>query len=141
MAEQILPWQSSLIEMAHIRERRIVDVIYDNKGTNGKSAIAEYFRYHDLGMALPPMKNVGDIMQFCYRHQNKPAYLIDMPRAMKKNRLAEFYAGIENLKDGFVYVKRNKPRATYMNAPRVFIFTNTLPEFDTLSVEGVAHCG
>lgn len=77
------------------------------------------------------MVTAEDIPQYVFGHQNKPAYLIDMPKATKKERLAGFYAGIESLKGGFVYDRSG--RCTYMNTPRIFIFTDTLPNRSLLS--------
>jgi len=129
----LLPWQEILVTMAKTRERRIIDVIYDPNGNIGKTSLCEYMWHHDIGMPVPPMVTSEDILQFVFGHQNKLAYLIDMPKAMKKERLAGFYAGIESLKGGFIYDKRYTGRCTYMNAPRVFIFTNTLPDRGLLS--------
>jgi len=127
------PWQESLIKMASEYDERTVDVIYNPKGCIGKSRIVEYMWHHDLGMTVPPMSSAEDIMQFVYSFQNKPAYLINMPKAMKKDKLAGFYAGIESLKDGLVWDKRYKGQLNYMDTPRIFIFTNSLPDMDLLS--------
>ena len=56
-----------------------------------------------------------------------------MPRGMKKDKLADFYAGIEVIKNGVAYDKRYNAKKIYFDRPRVFVFTNMLPCFDLMS--------
>lgn len=56
-----------------------------------------------------------------------------MPRGMKKDKLADFYSGIEVIKNGVAYDKRYTAQKIRFNRPRVFVFTNTLPEFNLMS--------
>lgn len=61
------------------------------------------------------------------------AHLVDMPRAVKKDRLGEFYSGNESLKNGLEYDKRYNFRKIRFDWSHVFVFTNTLPDFILLS--------
>ena len=56
-----------------------------------------------------------------------------MPRGMKKDKLGDFYAGIEVIKNGVAYDKRYTAKKTRFDRPRIFVFTNTLPVFELLS--------
>ena len=56
-----------------------------------------------------------------------------MPRGMKKDRLGDFYSGIEVIKNGASYDKRYAPDKKRFNRPRIFVFTNTLPVFELMS--------
>ena len=68
-------------------------------------------------------------MEFAHSFPPKPCYLIDMPRALKKNNLSEFYAGIEVLKNGVTYDRRYSGKKRRMDRPNIICFTNILPDF------------
>jgi len=56
-----------------------------------------------------------------------------MPRGMKKDRLGDFYSGIEIIKNGVAYDKRYTAKKVRFDRPRIFIFTNELPNFSLMS--------
>jgi hypothetical protein len=56
-----------------------------------------------------------------------------MPRGMKKDKLGDFYSGIEVIKNGVAYDKRYTAKKIRFNRPRIFVFTNTLPELNLMS--------
>lgn len=56
-----------------------------------------------------------------------------MPRGMKKDKLGEFYAGIEIIKNGVAYDKRYTAKKIRFDRPNIFVFTNMLPVFELLS--------
>ena len=54
---------------------------------------------------------------------------------MKKDKLGEFYAGIEMIKNGYAYDKRYSPTKVRFGRPNIIIFTNTLPEWSLMSLD------
>ena len=52
---------------------------------------------------------------------------------MKKDKLGDFYSGIEVIKNGVAYDKRYKAHKVRFNRPRMFVFTNMLPNFSFMS--------
>ena len=88
-----------------------------------------------LALELPALRQFEDLLQFAYRFENQKAYLVDMPRAMKKDKLSEFYSGLECLKNGVVWDKRYaaKKRSRRMDRPQIIVFTNTLPAWEFMS--------
>lgn len=56
-----------------------------------------------------------------------------MPRALNKERLAQFYSGIETLKSGYAYDRRYEFRQQLFDPPNVFVFTNEVPDRKYLS--------
>jgi len=52
---------------------------------------------------------------------------------MRKNALGDLYSGIEVIKNGVAYDKRNYPKKSRFTRPRVFVFTNELPRLDLMS--------
>ena len=72
-------------------------------------------------------------MQCCMGVSPQKCYLIDIPRAMKKDKLASFYSGLEALKNGVMYDKRFHFKKRRIDRPQVIVFTNTLPDWDLMS--------
>lgn len=130
---ELRPYQKYIFDECSKFDMRTIDIIYDELGHCGKSQFVEYLHYKGLARQLPPMNDIQDIMGAVMCMPTAKAYLIDMPRGMKKDKLGPFYAGIESLKNGYAYDKRFKFQEKYFDRPRIFVFTNTLPEFDLLS--------
>jgi hypothetical protein len=76
-----------------------------------------------------------DLMQFAYGFKNQACYLIDMPRAIKKDKLSDFYAGIECLKNGTVYDKRYATKRRRMDRPQIVVFTDKTPNWAFMSAD------
>lgn len=129
------PWQSSLLEIANIWDDRFIDVIYDTEGKLGKSIFSEYLEHENIAEEVPPYRSMEDIFQWVAGRPIKKVYIFDMPRGMKKDKLAEFYSGIEVIKNGVAYDKRHYPKKIRFDRPRIFIFTNSLPKFELLSMD------
>lgn len=127
------PWQETIVQWCNQEDDRSIKLIFDQQGNSGKSIMSEYLMYKGLAFEMPPFKLMEDIMQcaMCVREQK--VYLIDMPRAMKKDKLGEFYAGLEALKNGMCYDKRYNFKMRRMDRPQVIVFTNVLPDFSMLS--------
>lgn len=127
------PWQQQLKNSISVRNDRSIILVYDPTGNSGKSIFAEYLEYQGLAWEVPPMRNLEDIMQCCMSIKPQTAYLVDLPRAMKKDKLSEFYSGLESLKNGTTYDKRYNFRKRRMDRPQVVVFSNTLPCWDYMS--------
>jgi len=72
-------------------------------------------------------------MQCCMGIPPQKAYLIDMPRGMKKEKLAGFYSGLEALKNGTMYDKRHSFRKRRIDRPQIWVFTNHIPDVTLMS--------
>lgn len=130
---QLFPWQQELIEKASQFCMRTIDLIYDPTGNAGKSIFAEHMEYLGIAEEVPPYRMMDDIFQWVCTRPIKRCYIVDMPRGMKKTHLGDFYSGIEVLKNGVAYDKRNRAKKIRFDRPRIFIFTNTLPKFSLMS--------
>ena len=62
-----------------------------------------------------------------------PLYIIDIPRAVNKDRLFQLFGAIETLKDGYAYDDRYHFREAYFDCPNIWIFINHKPNLDLLS--------
>ena len=130
------PYQTKLKDyLEDEREMRIIWVVICHEGHTGKSLFAEYLEYQKLAYEMPPFSLCEDMMQCAMSIKEQKAYLIDMPRAMKKDKLAQFYAGIECLKDGKCYDKRYAFKKRRMNRPKIIVFTNHCPDLKLLSAD------
>lgn len=133
--KELRPWQQSIVDMAGIYDMRVVDVIIDKKGGIGKTCLRRYMAYKGLALYIPPRNDFRDIARMVMARPIAKCYIIDMPRALSKSELAEFYSGIEYLKGGDAYDDRYKFRSSMFDPPRVVIFTNQHPVMDMLSAD------
>jgi hypothetical protein len=127
------PYQASLKEMCLKFDMRKIDLIYDPNGNIGKSLFSEYLEYNGLAEEIPPFRLMDDIFQWVCSRPIKKCYIVDMPRGMKKDKLGDFYSGIEIIKNGVAYDKRYAGKKKRFDRPRIFVFTNMLPEFSLMS--------
>jgi len=127
------PWQDFLLDTIKEQEDRKIKVFLDRTGNSGKSIMLEYCEYIGLAYEVPPMVNMEDLMQCCMSIPAQKCYLIDMPRGMKKDKLAGFYSGLEALKNGIMYDKRYAFKKRRIDRPQEVVFTNTLPDFSLMS--------
>lgn len=135
LQQEMHPWQKEVLEWCSEADDRKIRVIWDTVGNIGKSVFAEYLEYERMACELPPLRSMEDLMACVMCQKVYPCYLIDMPRAMKKDKLGEFYSGVECLKNGVAYDKRYAFKKRRFDRPMVIIFTNTLPQFDLLSAD------
>lgn len=134
------PWQEKLREMSQIRDQRCIDIIYDKKGNMGKTVFVKYMMYYDLALYLPDLNNTKDLIQTVGSDMKKnggegrKCYIFDLPRATdKKEKFAPFYRGIESIKSGVVFETRYEFESFNFDEPRVFVFTNYIPNLSYLS--------
>lgn len=133
MQNELYPWQAKVRDICKEVDDRSINVIVDQVGNIGKSIFAEYLEYMDLATEIPPFRSMEDIMQCAMGMPVAKTYLIDMPRGMKKDKLGEFYSGLEALKNGIMYDKRYAFKKRRINRPNIFVFSNCEPVMNLLS--------
>lgn len=131
------PYQEKLEEIVKEYDERTIHWINDQDGNHGKSVFCEYLEYHKLAIELPPIRTMEDLMQVAHgaweaQPENR-AFVVDLPRGMKGNKLADFLAAIETIKNGKVYDKRYKYKAQRYNRPQIILFTNQEPDLKLLT--------
>lgn len=129
------PWQQQVMDEHKTYDPRQVDVIVDTKGNMGKNDLQDYLQFLGGAWKVPNFTEQTDMIEFVFSFPERPCYLVNMPKAQNKKKLAGFYAGIETLKDGYLYDKRYKGRMKQIEKPRVFVFTNQIPEVSLLSAD------
>lgn len=130
---ELFPYQKWMMEKAQQRSMRDIHLIYDPNGNAGKSIFLEYLEYKRIAFEMPPFRAMEDMLQYAHSFKPQSCYVIDMPRGMKKDKLGEFYSGIEVLKNGVTWDKRYSGKKRRMGRPEIFVFTNELPVFELMS--------
>lgn len=129
------PWQETIVNSGTVFDPRGVNVIVDFSGGSGKSTVANYIACHGIGHTVPFMNDYRDIMRTVMCLEKRCLYIIDIPRALPKERIGQFYGAIESLKDGHVYDDRYAYKEEWFDSPTVWVFTNILPDVHWLSFD------
>ena len=136
--KNLFPWQQKVVESKNIYDPRTIDCIYDETGEVGKSSLVSYVRVYKIGRPIPICFEYKDVMRMVlntYSPLTCSLFLIDIPRALKGKELNIFFGGIEEIKNGYCYDDRYKWREQDFDRPRIWVFTNTLPDFSLLSAD------
>lgn len=132
------PFQQMIVDDCKVpctdANRRKIQVVIDPIGRNGKSILRMYLRYHKIAGIIPfCSKNVEDVSAMVMDTPEMGAYVVDMPRIVEKKTERHVWRTVEYLKDGHVYDKRHHYRERIFAAPKVWCFTNQMPDLDCLS--------
>lgn len=132
---KLRPFQQQIIDDAGNWNKRTINMVYCPEGNKGKSILVGYCRAYKIGRALPPVNDYKDMLRMVCDMPTSKMYLIDMPRSINKDRLYQFYAGVESIKDGYAYDDRYKFREKFFDCPNIWIFSNKLPDLQVLSLD------
>lgn len=124
---KLYPWQQKIVDEAKERNERTINVIYDQEGCKGKSTLGLYMLFHGLGRLLPLFNDHKDLMRAVMNMPKATCYLIDFPRAYEGKRMHMMWAGIESIKNGYVYDDRYEFKEMIFGSPNVWVFCNKLP--------------
>lgn len=117
-------------------DRRTIHLVYDEGGNCGKSSFCSWMEYHGLGELLPSsLQTAEDLLAAVCDLPRSKCYLIDFPRCINKAKMAGFWAGIEDIKNGRCYDKRYNMKKVVFEPPQICVFTNKMPDWDMLSVD------
>ena len=132
---ELRPWQVQLETMVKECDDRRIIFIHDRVGNVGKSIYCEYLEYKALAYEIPPFNRMEDVMNVVQAVRRKNCFIVDMPRSLPKGALAEFYAGLECVKNGVAFDKRHHWKKTRFDRPQVVVFSNRMPMFRFLSMD------
>lgn len=132
--KSLRPWQRTLNDLMIIKTNiRNIDIIIDIEGNNGKTTFTRWFCCHGYGMQVPFINENKDLMRLVMDMPKLGAYIIDMPRCMKKDKLLGIYAAIEQIKGGYCWDDRYSFKYEYFDPPNICVFTNEMPDLSYLS--------
>jgi len=135
LMNELYPWQESVRKWGSERELRKIRVIYCPGGGSGKTSLARYLLVHGIGRMIPFANDYRDILRMICDMPTAPLYLVDMPRAISKDRLYQFWGAVESVKGGYAYDDRYKFREKIFDPPQVVVFTNTIPDRELMSAD------
>lgn len=129
----LLKWQQSLKDYLDLYDKRSIHVVYDPKGNIGKSSFVAYMCILHKARKIPLVNDYKDLMRMAYDVGQSNIYLVDMPRAMNKEKLFQFYSAVEELKSGYCFDDRYNFKERWSNRPNIAIFTNSQPDLTLMS--------
>jgi len=128
------PWQVDAERLIVDYNCRFLHYVWDPHYNSGKSVFSEDIEYRGLAEELPPTcERAEDIIQFVYGMPTAKAYTFDLPAALPKKHMRQFYTGLECLKNGYLYDKRYEGKKRRISRPTLMIFANTLPIFNLMA--------
>ncbi|AXH75489.1 MAG: replication-associated protein [Circoviridae sp.] len=135
----LLPFQKSILNMPV--NWRVVNLIIDTTGNNGKSVTAALGELLYNGVDLPfcndgnmLIQTVCDIIEGQQERTPGPFFL-DLPRAIPKIHMAGYFTACEQIKKGKVWDCRYKYKSWWYDSPNVWVFTNKKPDLSYLSYD------
>lgn len=135
----LYPFQQDIIDSRLKFNDRQINLIYDPKGCTGKSTIASICELMYEGIDCPPINDAQQLVQslcdeYMARELRKSVLvLVDLPRAMYKDKLYGIYSALEQIKKGKLYDVRHKYKKWWVDSPIIWVFSNHLPDPDLLS--------
>jgi len=129
-------WQAKVIEInSQVPCDRIINVLFDPRGSRGKSVVTGYYQSRKLGHRIPAMKDSKEMIRAVFCLDTAPVYFFDIPKATKgsDSKIREMYCAIEEIKSGFVFEDRYKFTQKLIPRAHVWVFTNTIPDINLLS--------
>lgn len=129
------PFQQTIVDDVGVWDKRTINLVYCKTGNNGKSCLVGYLRANRLARALPPVNDYKDILRMVCDLPTSQMYVFDMPRALNKDKMYQFYSAIETIKDGYAYDDRYSFKEKVFDCPNIWIFCNVLPELELMSMD------
>ena len=74
-------------------------------------------------------------MHFAFGILSQKLYLFDMPRAMKKDNMSDFFPSMESLKNGRMFDKHYTAKCHRIDHPNIILSTNTETKLGYLSMD------
>lgn len=134
--QELLPWQKQLFSLIKIENNtRKVYVVIDETGNSGKSTFVRWCMVYKHGRKIPMANDYKDILRMVMDMPTSNCYFVDMPRAINKEKLYQFYSAIEEIKGGYAFDDRYKFQEKIFDPPNVVIFTNRCPDLALLSYD------
>lgn len=135
--DQLKPFQSTV--STYVYDKDCVNILIDKPGGIGKSTIAHFTRLNKNGVVLPVCFDAKELEQACCNIltgknlRKEIIIIVDLPKAVSKDRLAGLYTAIERIKSGYVVDMRNKLKEWDFDSPTLWVFTNDVPDMGLLT--------
>lgn len=131
------PWQKSLLDLQTAdNSDRIIDLVYDPKGSRGKSWFGMYIAQKGLGYNLAGLttaeKAIESLNCMLTHDQNRDPTIIvmDIPRRAMGVHLEGWLRAMEQIKNGQTFDPRYVAKYWWFEPPKIFVFVNELPNLE-----------
>lgn len=131
--KELWPFQKKIFNDHKIYDERTINMVIDTIGNKGKTRCTRYCCINGDAEEIPFAKDFRDIMRMSYDLGPRKCYFIDLPRALPKDRMKEFFAGLEKLKSGYAFDDRHRLKVRRFDPPNIYIFSNIYPDTSLLS--------
>lgn len=127
-------WMQEIYDRKGEYEHREIHFIYDPNGNIGKSTCIDIGVQRHGFMEIFPLNSFKEMSQFLHSMLTQmgmprvlPTLFINIPRTMNHAKLADFYSGIESIKDGKCIETRYEAKVHSFERPQMWVFSNSLP--------------
>lgn len=132
--EGLKPWMTSVLNTCSVYDHRHINVMVDTLGNSGKTSFEDWLAFNDHAFDIwfGPIK---DMEEEAAKNVGKQCYTLNLPRALNKKEMSDFWQFIERLKDGRMRDARYKSKRMKMERPVIWIFTNDKPDLRGQSMD------
>ena len=143
LIDRLWPWQKQVLDSREEFNDRVVNMIVDTGGCNGKSTVAALGDLHYGGIDLPPVGDHKELLQcacdilMAKAERDPKLVFVDLPRSltMDVKKFAPFMTAIEQIKKGKVFDMRFHYKEWWFDSPQVWVFANHPPNVDFMSAD------
>jgi len=131
--KELYPWQAKLLKIIQVYDPRRIQYVFDPEGNKGKTGFQRYCMVYGYGQIIPFCNDYKDLLRMVMDMPENKCYIIDMPRAINKEKLFQLYAAIETVKGGYACDDRYHFKQKIFDPPNIVVFANMLPNRDLLT--------
>lgn len=128
-----MAWQTKAMGILETQDDRRVMVVVDDEGCNGKTTMSKMMVARHIGAYCPAMEDAKDYMAWALAHQTAKTFILDIPRAEDRKKDRQLWSAVEQMKNGYLWDKRNHWQEAWIEPPKVIVFTNSEPDRNLLS--------
>lgn len=137
---KLYPWQRTILNHRNDFQERLINVIVDKEGAQGKSTLASLIDQKGYGYRIfvqDPERLVSSVcdMLMATKNRNPKLFILDMPRSANQRNPHQVFSAIEMIKDGYAIDTRYHYKKWVFNQPQVWIFCNRMPDAYMLSLD------
>lgn len=130
---ELYGWQRTALEDLKKQNDRQVMVIVDGCGGVGKTWLAKHLVATHQGAYCPAMDESRDYMAWALAHSTARMFVIDIPKSDSRKKNSDLWSAIEQMKNGYLWDKRNHWQEKWIDPPKILVITNEEPDRNLLS--------
>nr|WCR62264.1 MAG: replication associated protein [ssDNA virus sp.] len=132
---EMYPWQNEVLDRLMKQGDRRICVLVDEYGASGKTTLAKMITARHLGAYCPAMDESKDYMAWALAHSSAGIFVMDIPKSDSRKKNADLWSAVEQMKNGYVWDKRNHWQERWIDPPGILVITNEEPDRTLLSAD------